>query len=184
LILSLRPWHGGQAEALKGDRPMKEAIALLEKAETKLLCTDDRLRPLGDIQKALAILKQPKAQPTEFTKKVRLNLENWGQDLGTQDVRIMTIVAWLKEACKQLDTSEAEIKTFADWRLNLEKQAKIDNAIVKDARDRLDESEASRKGLLEELKLIIALLCHPGSFVTSVDIDRAKDLIAKEGKEK
>lgn len=86
---------------------MREIRELLEKAETKLLCTDDRLRPLGDIQQALTLLKQ---QPpvSDFTKKVRLDLENWTSALGINaDVRVATVVGWLKEALKIIDRAEA-----------------------------------------------------------------------------
>jgi len=59
----------------------------------------------------------PGQQPSsEFTKKVRLNLENWGQVLGIQgDVRIMTIVGWLNEACKRLDESEEFVKECREY---------------------------------------------------------------------
>lgn len=87
---------------------MREIRELLEKAETKLLCTDDRLRPLGDIQQALTLLKQ---QPpvSDFTKKVRLDLENWTSALGINaDVRVATVVGWLKEALEIIDQLQAE----------------------------------------------------------------------------
>lgn len=45
---------------------------------------------------------------SEFTKKVRLNLENWGSTLYIQaDVRVKTVVGWLTEALKIIDNLES-----------------------------------------------------------------------------
>ena len=55
--------------------------------------------------------------------------------------------------------------------------------LLRKACDRLDASESINAELLEELKMIISLLCHLGSFVTSHDISRADALIAKTEKE-
>ncbi len=91
---------------------MSQVIELLEKAKQFTGTTGCSRK----IDQALAILKQPKDQPSsEFTKKVRLNLENWGTVLGIQeDVRVRTIVDWLKEACKIIGKSEASRKELLE----------------------------------------------------------------------
>lgn len=46
----------------------------------------------------------------------------------------------------------------------------------------IDTSEASRKELLDNLKMLVALLCHPGSFVSAKDIEKAKVAISNAKK--
>ncbi len=41
-----------------------------------------------------------------------------------------------------------------------------------------DTAQQQRDTLLAALEMIIALLCHPGSFVTANDIDHAKAAVA------
>lgn len=40
----------------------------------------------------------------------------------------------------------------------------------------------SQPDLLDNLKMLVALLCHPGSFVSAKDIEKAKAAIAKASK--
>ncbi len=61
---------------------------------------------------------------------------------------------------------ETELDEWSDWR-------------IKELCDRLYRSEASRKELLDNLKMIVALLCHPGQFVTAEDIEKAEIAIEK-----
>lgn len=55
----------------------------------------------------------------------------------------------------------------------------FDKAVLK-ACAIIDRSESSRKELLENLKMLVALLCHSGSFVSAKDIEKAKAAIARE----
>ena len=114
---------------------MKEAISILKQPKCKT-CGDSKeilingmwgmmhkYNPCPDCQ-------QPKDQPSsEFTKKVRLNLENWGTVLEIQeDVRVRTIVDWLKEACKIIGKSEASRKELLEaCKIGLEKALGITN---------------------------------------------------------
>ena len=52
---------------------IEKAKELLRIAETKCLCTDDRLRPLKEIRQALAELEQP--EPEEFIEVQALSAD-------------------------------------------------------------------------------------------------------------
>ena len=45
--------------------------------------------------------------------------------------------------------------------------------------DRLDRAESINTDLADNLKMLVSLLCHPGSFVSAEDIEKAKAAIAK-----
>ncbi len=124
---------------------MKEAIALLVEYKASCWNGDGQAQSEGRkrINQAIAILQQPKAQPTEFVKECREYIN------GSPCMSETTCKGYaerLKEACKIIDTSKA-----------------------------------SRKELLENLKMLVALLCHPGSFVSAKDIEKAKAAISNAG---
>jgi uncharacterized coiled-coil DUF342 family protein len=56
----------------------------------------------------------------------------------------------LNEQGRKIIELSKEIETFAEWRRRLEKQAKLDNAVVKDARAKLDAANKEIEILKEE----------------------------------
>ena len=119
----------------------KEAIALLEKAKKAL---HYQSTGFDYIDQALAILKQPKDQPTEFTKKCKAMAEVFLE--STEKLTEKKLTALLDSNWNGVGFIMRIFGDLLEGRLAAKEALEIC--------DRLDESEASRKELLEACKAV------------------------------
>lgn len=158
----------------------KEAIELLEKAlEVLSWCqenadekwmVDHLLTVRTDIDQALSILKLQICQQCvnwvleECTTKVPCDM-SFSAFKKQQPIAGRFTKECRREFSDQLDYD-------CRWNAPCGKAFREALAII-------DREQSINKDLVDNLKMLVALLCHPGSFVVAEDIEKAKAAIAK-----